>query len=176
MSRRFATILPLLALAASACSPAQDGADQDQAPPPPQPVLTSQPAPTTAEDGTPLAPGSWAVEENADGASAVFSDPDGQKLAILACNRNARRLVLTKAEQASGPKAFRLSVGDLQARVDMVPVTDPLPGYSAEVDGSLPLFAAMADPAESIRLGAPGGMELHLPTHPGMSRVLEACR
>ena len=173
MSRISAPFLALLACSLAACGsgPQEEGQDET-----PQPTPTRAPAPTQAADGTALTPGSWNVRENADGASAAFGEDGSQPIVLLACDTATGALTLTRAARASEPQAFLLQVGTLQARVDMAPTEEPLPGYAAEVDGSMPLFAAMGDPAESIRLSGADLPALTMPAHGGILRVLEACR
>lgn len=173
MSRIFAPFLTLLACSLAACgSGPQDNEEGDT----PQPTPTRAAAPTQAADGTALTPGSWDVRENADGAMAAFGEDGGRAIVVLACDSETGAVTLTRAARASDSQPFLLQVGTLQARVDMTPTEEPLRGYSAEVDGSMPLFAAMGDPAETIRLSGADMPALTLPTNGGILRVLEACR
>lgn len=173
MSPRPALSLPLLAIALAACSNAEEREEAPQ----PTPELAPEPVRTEAADGSPLTPGSWNVEENADGARASFAEPGGEPLLVLRCDRARKALTLERAGDAAGEGgAFVLDVGGQRARVDMAPGSGTITGYSAEVDGTMPLFAAMGDPAETIRLTAEGTPPLTLPTHAGIPRVLESCR
>ena len=171
MRLRPALLLPLAATAVSACS--QQAEDEGAAAPAPTASLTTQALPTAAPDGTPLAIGEWLVEESGIGASATFREQSGANALVLACNRAARALSLSRAGGATQPQRFRITIGAQKADVMMAP--GGALGLTATVDGTQPIFAAFADPAAVVELAGPGATALRLPGHPGISRVSAAC-
>ena len=168
---RFPLALPLL-FGASLAACAQQAEDQAAAPTP-TPSLTTQALPTQAADGTPLAAGEWLVEETGNGASARFREQGGADALVLVCDRASRALSLSRTGTSAQPQRFRITVGAQKADVLMAP--GGALGLTAQVDGTQPIFAAFADPAAVIGLAGPGAGTLHLPGHPGISRVLAAC-
>lgn len=168
---RFRPALPLLfAAALGACS---QQADEQAATPTPTPTLTTQPVPTQAADGTPLAIGEWLVEETAGGASARFREQSGADALALVCDRANRALSLSRPGTTAQPQRFRITIGAQKADVMMAP--GGALGLTATVDGKQPIFAAFADPAAVIELTGPGVAALRLPGNPGISRVFAAC-
>ncbi len=165
-----------VSLAAIAMLGACGSANEEPAAPAPTPSLTSQALPTQSADGMPITPGTWNVEEAATGASAAFGVAGAEPLLVMACNRNARSVTLTRATAATQPVRIRITVGATKADVDLTPGQQPLPGLTAAIDPSQPIFTALADPAASATFIAPGLDPLNLPGHAGIARVLEACR
>ena len=163
---------PLL-FAATALAACSQQADEQAAAPMPTPSLTTQPLPTQAADGTPLAAGEWLVEETGNGASARFREQGGADALVLVCDRANRALSLSRAGTTAQPQRFRITIGAQKADVMMAP--GGALGLAAQVDGKQPIFAAFADPAAVIELTGPGATALRVPGHPGISRVLAAC-
>jgi len=171
MRLRPALPIAAAALALAACSPQND--DETTAAPTPSPTLTTQPLPTAAPDGTPLAVGEWLVEETGAGATATFREQTGGNALVLACDRASRTLSLNRAGSATEPQRFRITIGTQVADVMLAPGSEL--GLTAQVDRAQLIFAAFADPAAIIAISGPGTMPLRLPGHPGISRVLAAC-
>lgn len=169
---RFRPALPLL-IAATALAACSQQADEQTATPSPTPTLTTQAVATQAADGTPLAVGSWLIEENAAGATARFRQQDGSDALVLVCDRINRALILSRAGRMEDPQRFRFTVGAQRADVMMAP--GGMLGLFAQVDGKQPIFATFADPAAVIELTGPGAETLRLPGNPGISRVFAAC-
>lgn len=169
--------LPLmlaLALLPAACNQPAEEAEG------PAPVLTGSAQRSAAADGEPLTPGSWRIEETANGASAAFGTDDGTPLFRVVCRRADRAVMLTRSGVQPEVTLFRVEAGGMQADVTMNPA-GPEAGATggteveAVIDPGQPILAAFADPAATIRITAPGVPPLHLPTHTGTSRVVQAC-
>lgn len=164
------TLLGAVALLAG-CNQAPDDAA-------PAPVLTSS-APRTADAaGEALTAGSWRIEETANGASAAFGTPAGEALFRMVCRRDDRAVILTRSGVPSRATTYRVEAGGLRADLVMMPA-DTGAGDAGEVeavvDPTQPIISAFADPAATIRVSAPGVPALHLPSHTGTSRVVQAC-
>lgn len=160
-------LLPGLSLAA--CS---DNGARDEVPAMEESAVEPE-APARPASHPALTPGGWTVEENADGVRAAFAEPGREPQLLLTCDRARRTITLTRAGEASEARNFILEAGGQQEWLEMEPASG---GYTVELDAELPPFAALADPAETIRLTAEGTPSLALPTHPGLARVIEACR
>ena len=93
---RYRSLLLSVAAAGTlaACNSADDAADTAAAP---EPVLTRAPVATAAPDGSPLATGTWDVNEAASGAQAVFASEDGAELLAIRCDTGSRAVTLTMA-------------------------------------------------------------------------------
>jgi len=165
-----------LALLGGAALLASCGQEPDDAVP--TPALTTSPPRTTDAAGNPLTAGSWRIEETANGASAAFGTPAGDPLFRMVCRRADRAMILTRSGVEPKAATYRVEVGGLAADVAMSPAAPGAGGVGeieAVVDPAQPIMAAFADPAATIRVSAPGVPELHLPTHTGTSRVVQAC-
>ena len=164
---------PLIAaLLLAACNSAEE---PDEAPTP-TPRLTTQAVPTTSAEGAPLTAGSWTIEETAGGASAAFGEAGRQAALVLVCTRNTGAVTLSRPGAGQEPQTFTLQAGDQRAAVQMSTTSEPRPALEAQIDPTQPIFAAFIDRGESIEIGAPGAAALRIPGHPGISRVIEACR
>ncbi|WP_347301933.1 hypothetical protein V5740_07780 [Croceibacterium sp. TMG7-5b_MA50] len=166
-----------LALLPAACNQPADEAEA------PTPALTSAAQPTTAADGEALTAGSWRIEEAANGASAAFVTAGGAPLFRMVCRRADRAMILTRSGVDSAVTVFRVAAGGMSADVTMNPAGPEAGGDAATrageveavVDPGQPILAAFADPAATIRITAPGVAPLHLPSHSGTIRVVQAC-
>ncbi|MGB3795585.1 MAG: hypothetical protein WA957_04700 [Alteraurantiacibacter sp.] len=138
----------------------------------PEPVLTQAATPTAAPDGTALVAGNWSVNENPDGGRAGFGEAGSEPVMAIDCQRISGTITLTVASTSQTPEAWRLDAGGEVARVDMAPVEG---GLSAEIDPGLAIFRALSTPGEVVALTSPLGETMQFPTHPGISRVLDAC-
>ncbi|MFB0610981.1 hypothetical protein [Aurantiacibacter poecillastricola] len=170
MKLRDVLALSLGAAMVAACNSGEDSvvAEAEE----PAPVLTPAPTPTAAPDGTALVAGSWDVNENPDGARAVFAENGGEpKLAII-CDRMSGTVTMDIASSSQTPEAWRVDAGGEAARLDMAPVDG---GLSAEIDPGLALFNAFSTQNEVVALTSPTGDRMQFPTHPGITRVLTAC-
>ncbi len=167
--RLLATLLTPLALAA--CS---QGEERDS--PAPTPSLTTQAAPTTGAAGEPLTEGQWFIGETATAATAEFGPSQGEPLLRLVCDRDSGALTLIHMGQDDEAQVYTIEVGGQRAGVQMSPSLTGVPAMLAEVDPGQPIFAAFANPGETIEIGAAGGTVLRLPGNTGVGRVMEACR
>ena len=163
-----------LALALTACSSGADEADETAASAP-EPVMTQNPTPTAAPDGSPLAEGSWNITEDAGGASAAFGPPDGEALLVIACDRPSSTLTLVRSGAGEGAQQYVVEAGDAAASLDMMPIDGPLPTLRAEIASNAPVFAGFAEENNVITLSAPDGEALRVPSAQGIGRVFEAC-
>lgn len=141
----------------------------------PTPTLTSSAPRTADEAGNPLTAGSWLIEETANGASAAFVAPAGEPLVRLVCRRLDRAVLLTRSGVPAVPTTLRIEAGGLSADLAMEPAPGDTGDLEAVVDPTQPIITAAADPATTIRITAPGTPPLHLPTHTGITRVVQAC-
>ncbi|WAT17914.1 hypothetical protein OZN62_13510 [Aurantiacibacter sp. MUD11] len=174
MQLRHVMSLGLAALALAACNSSEEVEETEEVAQP-EPVLTPAPQATTAPDGTALVPGSWIVNENAQGAMAMFGEANTEPSLTIDCEAATGTVTMTLSIDASGPEAWRLDAGGEAARIDMAPVEGPLPLLGAEIEPSLAIFHAFSNPDEVVTLTAPTGERWQYPTHPGISRVLYAC-
>ncbi len=152
----------------AACGNDAETGDQAAAP---EPVLTPAPEPTTAPDGTALVEGRWEVNENPQGGVASFG-ADGDPSLAINCERISGTVTMDIASSSQTPEAWRLDAGGESARVDMAPIEG---GLSAEIEPGLAIFHAFSNPGEVVKLTSPLGETMQFPTHPGISRVLDAC-
>ena len=81
-------------------------------------------------------------------------------------------MTITRAEAAQSAQAIRLDAGGQAVRLDLAPADG---GLVAEIEPSLPIFAAFSAPDTAIALTMPDGTRMQYPTHPGIRRVFEAC-
>lgn len=169
---RFRPALPLLfvTIGLAACS---QQADEQAVAPSPTPTLTTQAVPTQAADGSPLAVGSWLIEEDASGATARFRQQDGSDALALVCDRPNRALHLSVAGRTEDPQRFRITIGAQRADVLLAP--GGTLGLNAQVDGRQPIFAAFLNPSAVIEITGPGMAGLRVPGNQGISRVYAAC-
>lgn len=142
----------------------------------PVPVLTPAPTPTAAADGTALVEGAWTVAEGIDGARAYYAEDGLSPVLQFSCPRGEFAVSMFIASSGLEPEAWRLDAGGEAARIDMLPTTQPAQGQSAAVDQGLSIINALAVQGQTFTMTAPGGQRLQFPTHPGISRVLDACR
>lgn len=174
---QFRSILALAAGPAllAACSdsdtvePADDAAT-------PAPVLTSTPAPTAAPDGTAIVAGSWTINEDAIGARGSYGQENAEPTLSLTCNSATKMLGMIIASTASEEQAWRLDAGGEAARIDMAPAGEGVPEMVAWLDQNLAIVNALGEQDAAFMLTAPDGAQYQFPTHPGLRRVIEACR
>lgn len=174
MQFRHVMSLGLAAVALAACNSREDVKEAEEVAQP-EPVLTSAPQATAAPDGTALMPGSWTVNENAQGGVAMFGEANTEPSLSIDCQAASGTVTLALSIEASEPQAWRLDAGGEAARIDMAPVQGPMPVLAAEIEPSLAIFHAFGNAGEVVTLTAPSGERMQFPTHPGISRVLYAC-
>ena len=171
MTLRHVLTLGLTAALVAACNNSDDAEMADDTAQP-EPVLTQAPQPTAAPDGTALVAGSWSVNENPEGGLASFGEAGGAPSLAINCERISGTMTMTVASTSQTPEAWRLDAGGEAARVDMAPVDG---GLAAEIDPGLAIFHAFSTPGNVVVLTNPTGERMQFPTHPGISRVLDAC-
>jgi hypothetical protein len=169
----------VLALAALAgCVPAPRNAPPAAAPVP----VPSRPAPPAAAPAPlgpdwrdwPLTPGDWRYSGDARGSVAVFGVPGGVPVALLRCDRAARRVSLSVAGAAAATLTLR--------------TTSATRAIAAAPDGAAPARVVMAFDARDPLLDAigfsrgrfvvegGGAAALVVPAWPEILRVVEDCR
>ena len=168
---RYALCLAAGALPASCASPE----DEEAVARDPSPALTANPVMTQAPDGSPMTPGEWVIGEDALGAHARFGPPASEPVLALECDAGAQVLTLARAGEAAGGQTYILEAGGQRARLDMAPTGGELPMLQAEVNRTMPIFRAFAQPGNAITVTAPDGAVLRLPGAPGIGRVIDAC-
>lgn len=170
MQLRDVLALSIATALVAACNNSDDAADETAEAP--EPVLTQAPQPTAAPDGSALVAGRWNVNESAQGGSAVFGEEGAAPALSINCETISGTVTLEIASSSQTPEAWRLDAGGEAARVDMAPVEG---GLSAEIDPGLAIFHAFSTPDQAVALTSPTGDRMQFPTHPGISRVLDAC-
>lgn len=174
---QFRTLLSLSCAAAmlAACSSSDEPAAEEVVEAP-TPQLTSTPTPTVADDGSPMTPGQWSVNESASGASASYGAAGQDAQLVISCNRADKVLAMTVAGQANGAQSYILEAGGTAARLDMMPDGDlNLPSLSAEIARDAPIFGGFVLPGGVIEITSPQGATMRLPTSTAIRRVFEAC-
>jgi hypothetical protein len=172
--RRLLALSPVLLIAA--CSSSDEPAPV-AASPTPMPTLTTTPTPLVAADGSPLAAGAWQIGENATGASASFTSPEGQNLLSVTCDSAAKVVSLGVASATPGNQTFVLQSGGTAARLDTIADGNAAdPHQRAAIAPSAPVFNGFVQPGGTIEVSQPGGMTLRLPATSGIRRVFEACQ
>ena len=171
MKFRHCVILSLTAALLAACNDSEEEVAGPEAARP-APIITPAPTPTAAPDGTALVAGAWNVSEDAGGARAVYGEAGAAAALTLACDRMGGELTMELASAAQAPEAWRLDAGGEAARIDMNPVDG---GLSAAIAPGLAIFHAFSTPGQVVVLTSPSGERMQFPTHPGISRVVEAC-
>lgn len=174
MRLRPVVFLGLATALLAACNDSDDAAPADEMTAP-APVLIPAPQATAAPDGTALVAGSWDVNESAQGARAQYGDGISQPVLGIHCDAQTGALSLALASPPNGEEAWRLDAGGEAARLDMSPTTDGSNAIMAEIEGSLAIFHAFSTVGEIVTLTSPDGEKMQFPTHPGISRVLDAC-
>lgn len=159
----------------AACSSADEPAAEEAAATP-TPQLTSTPTPVVADDGSPLTPGAWSINESASGASASFGLPGENAQVVITCNRADSTMAMVVAGSGEGMQSYILEAGGTAARLDMMPDGDlDLPSMSAEIARDAPVFGGFVMPGGVIEITSPRGAVLRLPGSSGIRRVFEAC-
>ncbi|TIX50473.1 hypothetical protein [Alteraurantiacibacter aquimixticola] len=174
MNMRFVAPLACAAALLSACSSADEPAEE-AAPETPAPVLTNSPTPIAAPDGSPLAPGSWSINESASGASATFGQADTDPLVNITCNRESNGLTLSINTPKLGSQAWVIEAGGTAARLDTMSNGEVVPYQVAAIALDAPVFGGFVQPGGTIEMTGPAGEVIRLPTAPGIRRVFEAC-
>ncbi|GAA5052220.1 hypothetical protein GCM10023208_12860 [Erythrobacter westpacificensis] len=163
--------LPLATLALAACNNSDDAAPAEEVAAP-EPELTPAPVATAAEDGTALMAGTWNVRETPEGGSAVFGEEGAAPALSFNCDAMSGTVTLDVASSSQTPEAWRVDAGGEAARLDMAPVEG---GLSAEIEPGLAIFHAFSTTGQVVSLTNATGEKMQFPTHPGISRVLDAC-
>jgi len=174
----FRSLLSLSCAAAmlAACSSSDEPAAEEEAAAAPTPQLTSTPTPIVADDGSPLTPGSWTVNESASGASASFGEQGKDAQIVITCARDTKVMAMTLAGNGEGTQAYVLEAGGTAARLDMMPDGDLyLPSMTAEIALDAPMFGGFVQPGGVIEITSPQGATMRLPTSTAIRRVFEAC-
>ncbi|MEL1250747.1 hypothetical protein [Aurantiacibacter gilvus] len=171
MQFRHVLLVSLASAALASCGSSDDAETSDELAAP-EPVLTSAPTPTAAPDGTALVPGSWTVNQSAEGGFAAFGEEGAEPALRIDCDRASGAVTLTLGRAASADEAWRIDAGGEAARIDMMPVAG---GLTAQIEGSLAIFHAMSNAGEVVVLTSPTGERMQYPTHPGISQVLYTC-
>lgn len=173
---RLISALPiaLAALSLAACSSRDDaGGNEEAQEAKPAPVLTTQPQPTEAADGTKLTPGKWEVSGNATSVQGVYAEPGSTPSVVFACAREPKEMTLTVAGNASKDETYILEAGEIKVGLMMAPKGDGT--VSASVDQTQPIFAALADPTAMLTISGPDMETLRIPGRQALSRVINAC-
>jgi len=161
----------------AACNSADEPVAEDTAAAVPAPVMTSTPTPTVAPDGSPLALGSWSINESGTGASAGFGPSDGEALLLVTCDAASKTLSLAIGNATPGNQSFVVEAGGTAARLDMVADGNTaLPRQVAQIAIDAPVFGGFVVPGGVIEVSQPGGATLRVPSAPGIRRVFEACQ
>ena len=170
---KFRHLIPLACAAAllGACNSGAEETTVDEVAAP-APELTTAPTPTAAPDGTALVPGSWTVAEDARGARASYAADGADPSLTIACDTASSAVTLSLVTVSDAPASYVVEAGGEAARLDMVPADGKV---SAEIEPSLPIFAAFSAPTTAIALTPPEGEKMQFPTHAGLRRVMDAC-
>ena len=161
----------------AACSSADEPVAEESAAAVPTPVLTSTPTPTVAADGSPLAMGSWNINESATGASASFGETNGDALLSITCDSASKTLALAVSNSTPGNQTFVVESGGTAARLDRVADgNSALPRQVAPIAIDAPVFGGFVQAGGTIEISQPGGATLRVPSAPGIRRIFEACR
>lgn len=176
MLSRSALIAASAATLLAACSSADEPV-AEESPATPAPVMTSTPTPTVAADGSPLAMGSWNINESATGASAAFGEAGSDALLSITCDAASKTLALAVSNSTPGNQTFVVQSGGTAARLDMVADgNSATPRQVAPIAIDAPVFGGFVQPDGTIEISQPGGATLRVPSAPGIRRIFEACR
>ena len=145
--------------------------------PPPQP--TPSPTPTVELSGEwtewPASAGEWIYRQDARGSIALFGMANEDAELTLRCDRNARRIFLTRAGAANTPVPLTIRT------------TSGAQSFTAQpTGGELPYLGIALAPTDMILdrmiysrgrfLVDGGGAPLVVPSWPEIARVVEDCR
>lgn len=176
MQTRSILVLAAGAALLCACSSADEPVAEESPAALPTPVMTSTPTPTVAPDGSPLALGSWNINESGTGASAGFGPDGGEALLLVTCDAASKTLSLAVSNATPGNQTFVVEAGGTAARLDMVADGNTaLPRQVAQIAINAPVFGGFVMPGGVIEVSQPGGATLRVPSAPGIRRVFEAC-
>lgn len=173
MQFRTAFTLALAAGLASACSSEPEGSDEAAVP---EPVMTQNPVPTAAPDGSPLTPGTWNITENAEETTAMFGEEATEADLVLTCNRASGAVTLTLASGNTGADTYIIEAGGQAASLDMQPTGGELPQMTAEIEPTASVFQGFMQENGVITINsADGSQALRVPSASGIYRVFAAC-
>ena len=141
------------------------------APPPPPPA----PAPLASDwRDWPLTPGTWTYERDARGGRAMFGAAGSDARLVLRCDLPARRFMLSRAGQATGPLTVRTS--STTRAVPVRPTGGTQAYVAAEFAAREPLLDAMAFSRGHFVIEQAGAPALVVPAYAEIGRVIEDCR
>lgn len=176
--RRLSLSGPLVALAVAGCVP-------QVAPPPapapiprPAPTPTPAPAPGPALNGDwrdwPLTPGDWTYRRTASGGAAAFGTAGASPSITLVCDRQMRRLTLTRAGVTTGATSMTIVTTSQTRTLSSRP--DGLGGTVASFAATDALLDAIGYSRGRFLIQQAGLPTLVVPAWPEIERVTEDCR
>jgi hypothetical protein len=140
------------------------------APPPPRPA----PPPPADWRDWPQTPGTWSYARDGRGSRAMFGTANADALVVLRCDRDERRIFLSRAGDSRAPLAVRTS--STTRSVTVAPTGGSLPYVAAALAPNDPLLDAMAFSRGRFALDQAGTPPLALPAWAEVGRVIEDCR
>lgn len=146
------------------------------APRPAAPPPAAAPMPKDWRDA-PQTPGDWRYAPVAGGSEARFGPAGGEALAVLRCERAARRVTLARNGAASAPVPASITTTSETRPLSAAPVAGASPPMVAMVFASSDrLLDAMAFSRGRFMLDVNGLPTLILPAWAEVGRVVEDCR
>ena len=178
---RAAFLLASLIVLASCSSRPEPKAVPPSAPPP---APKSAPAPPAAKpvssnwEDWPATSGDWVYRQDKRGSIALFGPMNGDALFAVRCDRERRRIYLTRAGQfpegETGRMTLRATSGLQSYTVSNTGGTPLLIG--SELAVSDPHLDAMAFSRGKFLVTIKGADDLVIPSWPELTRVVEDCR
>ncbi|MEW4447588.1 hypothetical protein [Qipengyuania sp. JC766] len=164
-------------VALAACGGPAEEPEQQAAAAAPEPVLTSNAAPTAVPSGKTLAEGDWQTTEDGNGARAVFASHEGEPILTVACTRANRTLTVERAGQLQPGGQYSIMAGQPRERfmLPMRQTPSAQPAFASTVNPQQPILGAMAMQGSTFTFHGPGTQEIEIPGSSGIMRVVNAC-
>jgi len=161
----------------SACAAPRKPPPPVAAPPPrPAPLPPPPPPPPADWRDAPITPGEWTYRSDTAGTYASFGQLSGAAFFGVRCEAATRRIILSRAGQASGPLPLNIVTTSLNRTYSAAPTEAAQPLISVSLAPRDPILDAMVFSRGRFMIEVPGLPTLYLPAWPEVARVVEDCR
>ncbi|WP_421991055.1 hypothetical protein [Qipengyuania sp.] len=168
----------------AACVPAPESTPAPTGSPTPTPTPTATtpppppPAPPPSENwiDEPRTAGSWTYRTAVNGGLARFGDSSGQAQFSIGCERDAGRILLTRAGQGPRQAVMTIRTETAERTLPARPAGGGSPQVVATLSATDPLLDAMALTRGRFAVEISGLSTLYLPPWAEVTRAIEACR
>ena len=154
--------------------------------PSPAPVVTPTPAPTPTPAiqpptyknwiDAPRTAGDWNYLPSGTGSTAEFRAPDNTALFSMSCNRDQRRIAISRAGQSSGTVQMQIRTETADRTLEVSNMPSGVAALGASLAIGDPILDAMALTRGRFAVETAGLPTLYLPAWAEVTRVIEDCR